>query len=94
MGERPFEKRKKSCESLPGTTKAKLVWLSPADHRRADIAPEDPQVLLAAESRGPARTFQEQYPGARARAPRQKGAQTGRQIGWRQLDGVKLARAR
>ncbi len=59
-----------------------------------DIAPEDPQVLLAAESRGPARTLQERSPGARTRAPRQKGAQTGHQIDGHQLDGVKLARAR
>jgi len=51
-------------------------------------------VLLAAESRGRARTFQERCPGARARAPRQKGAQTGHRINGHQLDGVKLACAR
>ncbi len=58
------------------------------------IAPEDPQVLLAAESRGPAHTFQERCPGVRALAPRLKGAQTGHLIDGNQLDGVKLARAR
>ena len=51
-------------------------------------------MLLAAESRGRARTFQEQCPGVRALAPRLKGAQTGHLIDGHQLDGVKLARTR
>ena len=81
-------------QELRRTTKAKLAVLLPADHRRAEIAPSVPEVKLAAEVRARARTLQERCPGARARAPRQKGAQTGHQIDGHQLDGVKLARAR
>jgi hypothetical protein len=55
---------------------------------------EDPEALLAAESDPRGRKLEEQARGARARAPRQKGAQTGHQIDGHQLDGVKLARAR
>ena len=73
---------------------AKLVFLQPADHRRAEIAQVDPEVLPAAEVRTRARTLQEPCPGARARAPRQKGAQPDRRICRHKLDGVKLACAR
>ena len=38
------------------------------------------EVQLAAEVRARARTLQERCPGARARAPRQKGAQTDRRL--------------
>ena len=69
-----------ASQELRRTTKAKLAVLLPADHRRAEIAPSDPQVQLAAEVRARARTLQEQCPGARARAPRQKGAQTDRRL--------------
>ena len=66
----------------------------PADHQRADIAQVDPKVLPAAELRARARKLQERCPGARARAPRQKGAQPDRPICQHQLDGVALACAR
>ena len=67
-------------QELRRTTKAKLAVLLPADHRRAEIAPSDPEVQLAAEVRARARTLQERCPGVRARAPRQKGAQTDRRL--------------
>ena len=83
-----------ASSNLPRTTKAKLVFLRPADHRRAEIAQVDPEVLPAAELRTRARKLQERCPSARARAPRQKGAQPDHRIRRRQLDGVKLACAR
>jgi hypothetical protein len=78
-------------QELRRTTKAKLAVLLPADHRCAEIAPSDPEVQLAAEVRARARTLQERCPSARARAPRQKGAQSYRRLSRYQLDGVKLA---
>ena len=59
-----------------------------------EIAQVDPEVLPAAELRARARKLQERCPGARARAPRQKGAQPDRRIRRHQRDGVKLACAR
>jgi len=69
---------KSSSESLPGTTKAKLAPIVHADHPRREIAKSDPEVLLAAELGQRARTLHERYPGARARAPRQRGVRSGR----------------
>jgi hypothetical protein len=86
-----FQEEQVARASLPRTTKAKLVFLLPADHRLAEIAPVDPEALLVAELHAQARKLQEQCPGARARAPRQKGAQPDRRIHQHQLDGVALA---
>ena len=83
----PFQEE--LSQELRKTTKAKLAGLLPADHRRAEIAPSDPEVQLAAEVRARACTLQERCPGARARAPRQKGAQPDRRLSRYQLDGVK-----
>ena len=85
-----------ASQELRRTTKAKLAVLLPADHRRAEIAPSDPEVQLAAEVRARARTrtLQERCPGTRARAPCQKGAQPDRRIRRHKLDGAKLACAR
>jgi len=78
--------------SLPGTTKAKLVFSLPADHRGAEIAQEDPEVpRLAVESSLRARTLQEQCPGTCVRALHQKGAQPDCWSHQYQLDGVELA---
>jgi hypothetical protein len=68
-----------------------LAVLLPADHRHVEIAPSDPEVQLAAEVHVRARTLQERCPGACARAPRQKGAQSDRRLSRYQLDGVNLA---
>ncbi len=70
------------------------MFLQPADHRRAEIAQVDPEVLPAVELRARARKLQERCPGACTRVPRQKGAQPDRRIRRHQLDGVKLACAR
>ena len=82
-GDRPFQEE--LLQEPSKDTKAKLVISQPADHRWADIAQENPEVQLAAESLG-ARTLQERYHGTRTRAPHQKGAQTGlwihRLAGW------------
>jgi hypothetical protein len=85
----PFQEE--LLRELRRTTKAKLAVLLPADHRRAEIAQSDPEVPLAAEVRARARTLQEQCPGTRARARRQKEAQSDRRLSRYQLDGVKLA---
>ncbi len=74
----------------PRTTKAKLAFFAPADHRRAEIAKGDPEVLPASELCAQAHKHRDRCPGARARAPRQKGAQTGRRQDRPQLDGGKL----
>ncbi len=58
-----------------------------------EIAQVDPEVLPVAELRARARKLQERCPGARAQAPRQKGAQPDRRIRQHQLDGIKLAKA-
>jgi hypothetical protein len=63
----PFQE--KLSQELRRTTKAKLAVLLPADHQREEISPSDPEVQLAAEH-----TLQERCPGARARAPCQKGS--------------------
>ena len=77
--------------SLPGTTKAKLVFSLPADHRGVEIAQEDPEVPLAVESSLRARKLQKQCPGMCVRALHQKGAQPDCRSRQYQLDGVELA---
>ena len=77
--------------SLPGTTKAKLVFSPPADHGGTEIAQEDPEVRLAAESSLRARTLQERCPDTCARALHQQGAQTDRRSCRYLLDGIELA---
>ena len=77
--------------SLPGTTKAKLVFSLPADHRGVEIAQEDPEVPLAVESSLQARKLQKQCPGTCVRALHQKGAQPDCRSCQYQLDGVELA---
>jgi hypothetical protein len=49
-----------------------------ADHCQRWIPPRTPEAQLAAELSLRAYTLQEQYPGARAQAPRQKDARTER----------------
>jgi hypothetical protein len=83
----PFQEE--LSRELRRTTKAKLAVLLPADHRRTEIAPSDPEVKLAAEVHARARALQERCPGARTRAPHQKGAQSDRRLSRYQLDGVK-----
>ena len=85
----PFQEE--LLRELRRTTKAKLAVLLPADQRCVEIAPSDSKVQLAAEVRARACTLQERCPDARARAPRQKGAQPDRRLSQYQLDGVKLA---
>ena len=77
--------------SLPGTTKAKLVFSLPADHRGVEIAQEDPEVPLAVESSLQARKLQKQCPGTCVRALHQKGAQPDCRSRQYQLDGIELA---
>ncbi len=84
---------KRGRESLPGTTKAKLASPLRADHRWQYWTPEDPEAQLAAELGLRVRTLHEQDPGARARAPRQEGVQSGCWHRRYQLDGDKLASA-
>ncbi len=57
MGERLNQESGRKI--LPRTTKAMLASLLPANHRRVEIAQEDPKVRLTAESRGRTRTLQE-----------------------------------
>jgi hypothetical protein len=64
---------------------------SQCHHYLPKISQEDPKVRLTLESRGRARTLQEQYPGARTRARHQKGAQSDHRTHRYQLDGVELA---
>ena len=84
--------KRSSRESKPSrTTKAKLEFSQPANHRRPEICQMDPEVLPAAELCVRACKLQEGCPCARAKAPRQKGAQPDRRICRHQLDGVALA---
>ncbi len=59
----------------------------------AILDPQDPEAQLAAELGLQVRMPHKQDPGARARAPRQKGVQSGRRRRRYQLDGDKLASA-
>ena len=62
-----------------------------ADHRRQYWTPKDPEARLVAELGLRVRTPHKRDPGARARAPRQEGVQSGRRRCRYQLDGNKLA---
>ncbi len=64
-----------------------------ADHRRQLIPPRTPEARVATELSLRACTLREQYPGARARAPRQKGAHTERRPRPRRMDNGALAYA-
>ncbi len=62
-----------------------------ANHRRQLIPTRTPEVGVAAELSLRACTLRERYPGARARAPRQKGAHTERRLRPRRMDDGALA---
>ena len=64
-----------------------------ADHCRQLIPPRTPEARVAAELSLRACTLRERYPGARARAPRQKGAHTERRPRPRRMDNGALAYA-
>jgi hypothetical protein len=64
-----------------------------ADHRRRLIPSGTPEARVAAELSVRAPTLQELYPGARAQAPRQKGAHIERRPRPRQMDDGALANA-
>jgi hypothetical protein len=64
-----------------------------ADHRRRLIPRGTPEARVATELSVRARTLQERYPGARVRAPRQKGAQIERWPRPRRMDNGALADA-
>ena len=70
-------KSRSGCESLPRTTKVKLLSSLRANHWRRYWTPKDPKVWLAAELDSRVCTLHKQDPGARARAPRQEGVQSG-----------------
>ena len=63
------------------------------DHRRQLIPPRTPEVQVAVELSLQACTLREQYPGARAQAPRQKGSHTERWPRPRWMDDGTLADA-
>ncbi len=64
-----------------------------ADHRRRLIPRGTPEARVAAELSVRARTLQELYPGARAQAPRQKGAHIERRPRPHRMDDGTLADA-
>ncbi len=64
-----------------------------ADHRRQLIPSETPKARVAAELSVQARILRERYPGARAQAPRQKGAHIERRLRLRRMDNGALADA-
>jgi hypothetical protein len=64
-----------------------------ADHRWGLIHHRTPEARVAAELSVRARTLRERYPGARARAPHQKGAHTERRPRPRRMDDGALAYA-
>jgi hypothetical protein len=64
-----------------------------ANHCRQLIPPRTPEVRAAAELSLRACTLREQYPGARTRAPRQKGAHTKCGLRPHRMDGGVLAYA-
>ncbi len=64
-----------------------------ANHHWPLITPRTPKERAAAELSPWAWTLQEQYPGARARAPHQKGAHTERRPRSRRMDDGPLAGA-
>ena len=64
-----------------------------ANHRRQLIPPGTPEARVAAELSVRACTLREQYPGARAQAPRQKDAHTERRLSPCRMDDDALADA-
>jgi hypothetical protein len=64
-----------------------------ANHHRRFIPPRTPEAQVAAELSLRACTLREQYPGARAQAPRQKDAHTKHWPRPRQMDDGALADA-
>ncbi len=79
----------KPSKDLRGQASATLR----ADHRRQLIPPGTPEARVAAELSLRAYTLQEQYPGARAQAPCQKGAHIERRSRPRRMDNGTLTDA-
>ncbi len=80
---------RKPSRDLRGQASATLR----ADHCRQLIPPRTPKARVAAELSLRACTLREQHPGARGRAPRQKGAHTEHQPRPRWMDNGALADA-
>ncbi len=84
-----FESRTRASQGPAWKASATLR----ADHHRQLIPSGTPEARVAAQLNVRARTLRERYPGARAQAPRQKGAHIERRPRPRRMDDEALADA-